>query len=603
MYRVWKHRLLNRVLKDEALSANRGRFLLMALGLGFLTLLTMPIAVLSFNSASIPSLLIYVSALGPVLGVMVYRRTQHFESAASITMLSMVGLIAGVASATGGSSSPVLLAMVLLIMESVLCRSRILLGLAVGSFAIVYTGLGFVPAHATVDNWLIVASLVAVAAYTLVACLGELGKEHDNKSMSATMDDHQLILENLDALIIKHDADGAVSYVSPSVVNIFGVEKGSLVGRGLFDRIHIGDKPAYAKLISDVAALEQTLTAELRIRVDNIGCGGEDNSALSLNHHFCWFEISCRPVFDNNQNVSAIVSSTRNIRHRKEQQQALQEAHERLQLNNNAKTRFLANMSHELRTPLNAIIGFSEILEQDLFGKLANDKQYEYVRLIRESGSHLLQVVTDVLDMSKIESGTFDILPEPFEVSGIVKTCTDILSQEAANRGIELKTVIPQSMPEAVADPRALRQILINLISNALKFSNKDSVVTIGVRVEGDNLAYFVRDRGIGISEQDLERLGEPFFQADSALDRRYEGTGLGVSVVKGLAELHGGRVEFESKIENGTCVTVWMPLDCEEARENLAILEMKADGAKDEASQNTVQGLGGGQTKIAVGL
>jgi len=141
-----------------------------------------------------------------------------------------------------------------------------------------------------------------------------------------------------------------------------------------------------------------------------------------------------------------------------------------------------------------------------------------------------------------------------------------------------LRTLVPANLPEAVADPRACRQILINLISNAVKFSNEGDSVIVGVRLEGDNLAYFIRDKGIGMSKSDLARIGQPFFQADSALERRYEGTGLGISVVKGLTELHKGRVMFESELGKGTCVTIYIPLNCEAEQVTVRELNAKPD-------------------------
>jgi cell cycle sensor histidine kinase DivJ len=165
--------------------------------------------------------------------------------------------------------------------------------------------------------------------------------------------------------------------------------------------------------------------------------------------------------------------------------------------------------------------------------------------------------------MSKIEAGRFDILAEAFEVGPLIDSCCDILSLKAEQAGVQLLRDYPPRIEELVADKRACRQILLNLLSNALKFTPRDGRITIGVRPEGNMLAFFVADTGIGIPDADLPRLGDAFFQASSKYDRSHEGTGLGLSVVRGLVGLHGGSMSIASREGEGTCVSVRLPLDC----------------------------------------
>ncbi len=205
------------------------------------------------------------------------------------------------------------------------------------------------------------------------------------------------------------------------------------------------------------------------------------------------------------------------------------------------KDRFLANVSHELRTPLNAIIGFSELLGNADLCPRDPLKQREYASIVHISGQHLLSVVNSLLDMSKIEAGSFDLLPEPFELPPLIDMCCDMVSLKAVEAGVELIRVYPAQLDELVADKRAVKQILINLLSNAIKFTPSRGRVTVGVRPQGNSLAICVADTGIGILSQDLPRLGDPFFQASDSYDRPYEGTGLGLSIVRGLVGLHGG--------------------------------------------------------------
>ncbi|HEY8261621.1 MAG TPA: HAMP domain-containing sensor histidine kinase, partial [Methylosinus sp.] len=227
------------------------------------------------------------------------------------------------------------------------------------------------------------------------------------------------------------------------------------------------------------------------------------------------------------------------------------------------KTRFLANISHELRTPLNAIIGFSEMLASEQLAPVDPGKRREYAEIIRNSGQHLLAVVNTILDMSKIESGSMQISPEPFSLPELVDQCLRMMQLKAEQGRVELSRDYAEGLEEIVCDKRACKQIIINLLSNAVKFTPPAGRVRVRLYPDGNSLALAVSDSGIGIAASDLGRLGDPFFQASACHDRAYEGTGLGLSVVRGLVGLHGGSIAVESAPQNGTCVTIRLPLDC----------------------------------------
>ena len=246
---------------------------------------------------------------------------------------------------------------------------------------------------------------------------------------------------------------------------------------------------------------------------------------------------------------------------------------------NAAKSRFLATMSHELRTPLNAIIGFSEMMTNESL-VLDPSRKLEYAKLINDSGRHLLSVVNGILDMSKMESGNFEITPEPFTPGTAIVSCCDLLALKARESGVEIKTRIALDLPELVADRRAFNQILINLISNAVKFTPRDGRVTVSAHCEGAKLALVVEDTGVGIGEDDLPRIGEAFFQARASYDRRHDGTGLGLSIVKGLVRLHDGEVDIASRLGKGTRVTVKLPLDCEGGHRAVDPIKLVTDRA-----------------------
>ncbi len=226
---------------------------------------------------------------------------------------------------------------------------------------------------------------------------------------------------------------------------------------------------------------------------------------------------------------------------------------------NRSKSEFLANMSHELRTPLNAINGFSEIMLKEMFGPLGDERYKEYVRDILASGQHLLNLINDILDMSKIEAGKLTLQTDLIYPDEIVGQCARLMRGRAHESGLELKMELAE-LPEIEADPRALKQVLLNLMSNAIKFTPEGGVVEVRADYENDGVLFTVRDSGIGIAEADLSRLGRPFEQIESQHSKTHQGSGLGLALSKSLVELHGGWLRIESQIGVGTTVRFHMP-------------------------------------------
>ncbi len=232
-----------------------------------------------------------------------------------------------------------------------------------------------------------------------------------------------------------------------------------------------------------------------------------------------------------------------------------------IQAANQAKSDFLANMSHELRTPLNAIIGFSEVLKEGQAGELSA-KQSEYCGEIHESGRHLLALINDILDLSKIEAGKMTLELEAASLTPLLEGCLVIVRERALAHAIALKARLAGDLGSAMVDVRKVKQMVYNLLSNAVKFTRDGGLVIIEARrTHSDLLEFSVIDNGIGIAEKDLQRLFAPFGQLDSSLARKYEGTGLGLSMVKRLAELHGGTVSVSSFPGAGSRFTVRLPL------------------------------------------
>lgn len=249
----------------------------------------------------------------------------------------------------------------------------------------------------------------------------------------------------------------------------------------------------------------------------------------------------------------------------KERGQEITAKNAQLEQANRLKGEFLANMSHELRTPLNAVIGFSEVLRDELLGDL-NDKQRDYVGEIFDSANHLLSLINDILDLSKIEAGKMELALEPFNVAEMLRNSLSIVKENAAAHDIRLIREISDDVGVFEVDGRKLRQVVYNLLSNAVKFTPDGGQVRLAAHCDGAHLCIDVTDTGIGIAEQDLPRLFRPFEQLDGSLSRQHEGTGLGLAMVKNLVEMHGGTVSVASSPGQGSRFSVVIPVSVEQA-------------------------------------
>lgn len=237
----------------------------------------------------------------------------------------------------------------------------------------------------------------------------------------------------------------------------------------------------------------------------------------------------------------------------------LENAKAEAEAQNAGKSRFLANMSHELRTPLNAIMGFSDIMRQRLFGPLS-DRYAEYAELVHESGRHLLDLINDVLDMSKIEAERYELARDAFDARDAITSVLRLMRGQADRAEVQLRGVLPKDAIDVIADRRAVKQIALNLVSNALKFTPRGGSVTVMLHARPDALELVVSDTGVGIGAEDLQRLGRPYEQAGEAAQKA-AGAGLGLSLVRAFSELHGGEMVIESRLGEGTTVTVRLPV------------------------------------------
>lgn len=281
-----------------------------------------------------------------------------------------------------------------------------------------------------------------------------------------------------------------------------------------------------------------------------------------------WLSINGIPYFGRDGEFKGYRGTGNEITDLVEAQRHAEQAQIEAEKANRAKSDFLANMSHELRTPLNAIIGFSETMLQGIFGPLGSEKYHEYATAIHQSGRHLLDLVNDVLDMAKIESGSYDLSLQPIDLGTLVDDTFKLVQGHADRNRVKLEKKLTGDVSMITADKRAMRQILLNLISNAVKFTPEGGNVIVSAASDEDDLILYVDDTGIGIAANDIPILTDPFTQVSSA--QAYisaEGTGLGLSIVASLVKLHHGKLEISSEVGRGTRVKVFLPGVLREAK------------------------------------
>ncbi|WP_293326432.1 PAS domain-containing sensor histidine kinase [Parvibaculum sp.] len=300
----------------------------------------------------------------------------------------------------------------------------------------------------------------------------------------------------------------------------------------------------------------------LRMVAESGGRGaGKEVELIRLDGTRIWVAVSVAPVgFKGRRSVLVGLQDVTEKRH---QLDTLRQARDMANEASRSKSEFLANMSHELRTPLNAIIGFSEALQNELFGPVGSPRYREYAEDIHDSGVHLLTLINDILDLSKIEAGHFKLHEDEADLNPIVSSALRLVRHRAEKADITLNCVLPDPPLTVVVDERALKQVLINLIANAVKFSHAGSSVTVSAGLRSDSLRISVADRGIGMEADDIPRALAPFSQLDGTLSRSHEGTGLGLPLAKHLTELHGGTLSIESAPDVGTTVHVDLPIEC----------------------------------------
>ncbi len=419
--------------------------------------------------------------------------------------------------------------------------------------------------------------------------------------LAETNDAALAMIENITEIIVRLTAEGICLYVSPASEKILGYHPDELVGIPLHSFIHPEDREHLAAMDPPLLALAEPSIITVRMRHRN----GE----------YVWLEVSIQSPLSRPHERIAVV---RDITERKQYEEALRQAYDEMEQRvrertaeltrinnllkqeiidrkraefllekeraelalrveestaelratnaaleqaNKLKDEFLASMSHELRTPLNAVLGLTESLQEEVYGNI-NAEQKKALQVIEESGRHLLNLINDILDLSKIGAGKLNLDIQPISVENVVIASTRFVKETASKKHITISTNIDPKITTVNADQRRLKQMLVNLLSNAVKFTNPGGKVGLDVHgSEETNVIHFtVWDTGIGIAKEDLPHLFQPFTQLDSKLSRRYSGTGLGLTLVQRMAEMHGGSISVESTVNTGSRFTISLP-------------------------------------------
>lgn len=463
---------------------------------------------------------------------------------AAASALALGAALGALALTHTGAAAPVMLLLLALPLEGWWIdrtRQAAQLGAAAGLAALGVAWLVGIPsAETSVFAWLSAATYVAILAYRWRPLEPEAARSANTPTVAVPQD-------CLDAAVLVLSRSGEVEQASDKAQDLLGVDPALLLGNGFGERLHVADRVGLLHAIACTRDDGQPRAVHARCRMPAGADGYVSYSAFDVE------------IVSPSQGIVWLI--VRNGAERTALLDELGQAREAAKASDVAKGRFLAAVSHELRTPLNAIIGFSEmLLHPDVSGPL-DKPQSEKVTLIREAGGHLLSVVNSILDMSKIEAGSYHLTIEPFSLASAVRLCSAMLEPQAHARNVTITTRIPTTIGEVAGDQRAVQQIVINLLSNAIKFTPEGGRVTIEAVRTGCMIRLIVSDTGIGMASEDLQRIGQPFVQVRNDYTRQFQGTGLGLSLVKGLVELHKGTMSIESAPDLGTTVTIGLPV------------------------------------------
>lgn len=385
---------------------------------------------------------------------------------------------------------------------------------------------------------------------------------------------------------VKLNLDGIITEISQHSSHVLGLTRDLMIGTMLLDRIHISDRIYYLQLIADIRHQRDIVKNDCHVRIRHVVT--DENNQQSVEYRYFHISGALIEADQGKMIYLTAVDSSKLM----QQVDALENLKAELTEVVRSRRHALASLSHELRNPLTAIIGFSDILLHEMGCRFENEKQRDYAQLIQRSGLYSLDIVNTILDASKIEAGTYRIMPKDFSIREAVDLSMSVLAPQAEQKQVILCDRIRHSIGNMIADQRAIQQILINLMGNAVKFTPKGGCVTLdGFKdfKSGEQMVFTISDNGVGIADADIERLGQPFNQFGNSAFSGAEGTGLGLSLVKTLVEKHEGQFEIASCLGKGTIVTIRLPLAGPVHDTGWNKQELLAQAEKDKAESVTV--------------
>jgi cell cycle sensor histidine kinase DivJ len=505
--------------------------------------------------------------LAPIGIALLLQRSGRLDIAHLLSALQLTALVSLAAALTGGAGSFAIAWLLLVPLEAALsgeARTTAIatcVATAAGLALSVATAKGILPAPISLpfDSGII----AAVGLLGAIAYAGMLGasviriQQGAARDVRASRERYRLIAENANDLVTRHDECGGVLFASLASKAILAREPDALLGTGFEEALAPEDRNRYRASIRRALESGKPVSEEYQL-----GTRSRDGWSAGKS----WVEMRCQPVATAGSGRASrhdtVIAVTRDITLRKDEMRELAASRDEAQRISRAKSAFLATMSHELRTPLNAIIGFAELLHREMLIKERDPRHAEQCRIIHQSGEHLLSLVKDLLDISKIESGRFSVVPESFTLADVAVQAAETLHPAAKAKEIDISVDLQADLPELFADRRATRQILINLISNAVKFTPPRGRVTVRARRSGGAIEIEVSDTGFGIAPEHMARLGQPFYQVETSYARQNDGAGLGLSIVFGLVQLSQGSIRIESEPGRGSRFVVTLPAD-----------------------------------------
>lgn len=433
--------------------------------------------------------------------------------------------------------------------ESNKARDRVLIGALVGAG-------GCAPALIALSEFV---SLHLIEAISVLTCGAALGcaiaiVTARTKASSFEPEKSEIIVQSTPLrpaleLVLRHDESGDVLEHSGSNHDELGRIADTLFGKGLLNRIRISDRPAYLKAVSDAHHGKSTKSVRLNIAVSN------------TSHIHRSFAFTAWPSQNGCESSLSDVTEQLALERSAESGSSAEDAENKI-------AKVASHMAHELRSPLNSILGFSELLSGDTSDRFTEAQRKEYAGLIHQSGEHLLSVVENMLDIGQLKAGRFELSESLFDVGLLCHESIAILEPQIRESALEIKVDYPHDLPQLFADEKCCRQILINLIGNAIKFTSGAGHVSLTAKQVRGHMEFVVQDSGVGIPDEALARLGQPFERVEGT---DVPGTGLGLSLVRKMVELHGGTFKLESVLGEGTTATLSLPIVRADARDTLS--------------------------------